>query len=84
MLTNQILTIPKMASKEATSLLKKKFYTAEEADNLMYQTDDELSDLTDNDFTDSGSKILESETEESVYLDEQDDEEQLIPSPSPP
>ena len=73
-----------MASKEATSLLKKNFYTAEEADNLMYQTDDELSDLTDNDFTDSGSKILESETEESVYLDEQDDEEQLIPSPSPP
>ena len=50
----------------------------------MYQTDDELSDLTDNDFTNSGSKILESETEESGYLDEQDDEEQLIPSPSPP
>ena len=73
-----------MASKEATFLLKKKIYAAEEAVNLMYQTDDELSDLTDNDFTDSGSKILESETEESGYLDEQDDEEQLIPSPSPP
>lgn len=49
----------------------------------MYQTDGELSDLTD-DFTDSGIKILESETEESVYLDEQDDEEQLIPPLSPP
>ena len=50
----------------------------------MYQTDDELSDLTDNDFTDSGSEILESETEESVYLDEEDDDEQIIPPPSPP
>ena len=40
-----------------------------------------LSDLTDNDFTDSGSEILESETEESVYLDEEDDEELIPPSP---
>ena len=48
---------------------------------MIYQTNDELSDLTDNDFTDSGSEILESETEESVYLDEEDDEEQIPPSP---
>ena len=73
-----------MASKEAMSPPKKKNYTAEEAVCLMYQTDDELSDLTDNDFTDSGSEILESETEESVYLAEEDDDEQIIPRPSPP
>ena len=84
MLTHQIVIILKMASKEAMSPPKKKNYTAEEAVCLMYQTDDELSDLTDNDFTDSGSEILESETEESVYLGEEDDDEQIIPPPSPP
>jgi len=75
-----------MSSKQRESPPVKKKFSTEDAVTFMLETDEELSDFTENDFSDSGSDVIESESEESVVLSDIEPQQdiQLVEQDFPP